>query len=141
MGVFANDQHKPSMCYEGSEQANDGLPDPASGANQPSASSDPKVMELEEDPATEHDPLVDWRTLYLNYLLHDTLPTDKAKARRLARRTKSFILVEGELYKRSHTGILHRCIPIEQGKRLLSDIHNGVCGYHTVPRTLVGNAF
>ena len=70
-------------------------------------------MELEEDPATEPDPLVDWRTLYLNYLLRDALPMDKMEARRLARRAKSFVLVEGELYKRSHTGILQRCIPIE----------------------------
>ena len=26
----------------------------------------PEVMELEEDPATEPDPLGDWRTLYLD---------------------------------------------------------------------------
>ena len=44
--------------------------------------------------------------LYLDYLLHDTLPTDKTEARWLARRAKSFVLVEGELYKRSHTEIL-----------------------------------
>ena len=56
-------------------------------------------MELEQDPVTEPDPLVDWRMLYLNYLLHDTLPTDKAEARRLARHAKSIALVEGELYK------------------------------------------
>ena len=99
MGVFANDQHKPSVPYEGSERANDGLSDPASGANQQTALSDPKVMELEEDPTTEPDPLVDWRTLYLNYLLCDTLSIDKMEAQWLARRAKSFVLVEGELYK------------------------------------------
>ena len=58
-GVFASDQHKPSVCYEGSKWVDDGLSDPASGANQPMAPSSPKVMELEEDPATEPDPLVD----------------------------------------------------------------------------------
>ena len=98
-------------------------------------------MELEEDPATEPDPLDNWRTLYLNYLLRDTLPTDKTEARRLACHTKSFVLVEGELYKWSHTGILQLCIPIEQGRLLLSDIHGGVCGHHAMPRTLVGNTF
>ena len=41
--------------------------------------------------------------LYLDYLLCDILPADKTEARRLARHAKSFVLVEGELYKRSHT--------------------------------------
>ena len=79
--------------------------------------------------------------LYLDYLLHDILPADKTEARRLARRVKSFVLVEGELYKRSHTRILQLCIPIEQGKCLLSDIHSGVYGHNTTSRTLVGNTF
>ena len=54
------------------------------------------------------------------------LPIDKMEPRRLARRAMSFILTKGELYKRSHTGILQRCIPTEQGKDLLEDIHGGV---------------
>ena len=44
--------------------------------------------------------------IYLDYLLYDTLSIDKTEARRLVRRAKSFVLVEGELYKRSHTEIL-----------------------------------
>ena len=79
--------------------------------------------------------------LYLDYLLRDILPEDKTEARQLARRAKSFILVEGELYKRSHIGILQLCIPGKQGKLLLGNIHGGVCGHHAAPRTLVGNAF
>ena len=98
-------------------------------------------MELEEGLAADSDPPNDWRTLYLDYLLHDTLPADKTEARRLARRAKSFVLVEGELYKRSHTRILQLCIPVEQGKLLLSDIHGGVYGHHAMPRTFVGNTF
>ena len=98
-------------------------------------------MELEEDPVGELDLPNDWRTLYLDYLLHGTLPADKTEARQLARRAKSFILVEGKLYKQSHTGILQLCIPIKQGKLLLSDIHSGVYGHHAMPRTLVENVF
>ena len=69
------------------------------------------------------------------------LPTDKMEARRLARHAKSFVLVEGELYKRSHTGIQQLCITSKQGKLLLNDIHGGVCGHHAASKTLVGNAF
>ena len=72
-GVFASDQHKPSVCYAGSEWADDDPSDLAMRADPPTASFDPEVMELEEDPAAEPDPPNDWRTPYLNYLLRDTL--------------------------------------------------------------------
>ena len=56
-------------------------------------------MELNEDPTTEPDPLADWRTPYLDYLLREALPTDKTEARRLMRCAKSFVVIEGELYR------------------------------------------
>ena len=65
----------------------------------------------------------------------------KTEARWLTRRAKSFVVIEGELYRRSLTRILQRCIPTEQGKDLLEYIHGGVCGHHAAPRTLVENTF
>jgi len=56
-------------------------------------------MELDEDPMVEPDPLTDWRTPYLDYLLHEVLLTDKMEARWLACRAKSFVIIEVELYK------------------------------------------
>ena len=75
-------------------------------------------MELDKDPAIEPDPLADWRMPYLDYLLREVLSTDKMETWRLTRRAKSFVVIEGELYRRSHTRILQRCIPIEQWKQL-----------------------
>ena len=98
-------------------------------------------MELDEDLEIEPDPLTDWRTPYLDNHLREALLTDKMEAQWLTHRAKSFVLIEGELYRRSHTRILQRCIPIEQGKRLLSDIHGGVYGHHAMPRTLIENVF
>ena len=98
-------------------------------------------MELDEDLAVKPDPLADWRTPYLDYLLYEVLLVDKMEAQRLARRAKFFVVIEGELYRRSHTEILQHCIPIKQGKQLLSDIHGGVYEHHATPRTLVGNVF
>ncbi|XP_066392516.1 uncharacterized protein [Miscanthus floridulus] len=99
IGIFARDHHKPLVRYEKPKQASGGL-------NHPSAPSNPEVIELNEDPSIEPDPLADWRMPYLDYLLHEVLPTDKMDARWLVRHAKSFVLIEGELYKRSHTGIL-----------------------------------
>ena len=73
-------------------------------------------MELDEDLGTENDPLAGWRTPYLDYPLREEVSMDKTEAQRLARRAKSFVVIEGELYRRSHTRILQSCIPIEQGK-------------------------
>ena len=59
MGVFASNQHKPLVCYEEWGQTKDELHTLGSGADRPPASSDPKVMELDEDPVAEPDPLAD----------------------------------------------------------------------------------
>ena len=97
---------------------------------------------MDIDPAPEQntkDP--DWRFPYLEWLLEGKLPPDQMEARRIARRAKSFVLLEGDLYRRSASGILMRCIPREQGKELVHDIHAGICGHHAAPRALIGNAF
>jgi hypothetical protein len=85
----------------------------------------------------------DWQTPYLQYLCQGELPLDRAEARRVARRAKSFVLLgdEKKLYHRSPSGILQRCISIAEGQELLQEIHSGACGHHAAPRTLVGNAF
>jgi transposase InsO family protein len=61
----------------------------------------------------------------------------------VARRAKSFVLLgnEKELYHRSPSGILQRCISIAEGQELLREIHSGACGHHASPRAFVGNAF
>jgi hypothetical protein len=53
-------------------------------------------------------PNQNWQTPYLQYLHRGELPLDRAKARRLARRAKSFVLPEGgkELHHRSPSGFL-----------------------------------
>jgi hypothetical protein len=53
-------------------------------------------------------PNQNWQTPYLQYLHRGELPLDKAEARQLAQRAKSFVLLgdEKELYYRSPSGIL-----------------------------------
>jgi hypothetical protein len=34
-----------------------------------------------------------------------------------------------------------KCVSTEEGKQILQEIHEGVCGNHTASRTLVGKAF
>ncbi|XP_066315310.1 uncharacterized protein [Miscanthus floridulus] len=113
MGIFASNQYKPLICYKELEQMGDGPPALGLGANQPVAPSDPEVMELDEYPVIEPDPLANWRMSYLDYHLCEVVLTDKTEARWLTCYAKSFVLIEGEFYRRSHTRILQRCIPID----------------------------
>src|SRR5438128_1136502 len=84
----------------------------------------------------------DWITLYLNYLLRDELPEDRAEAERIAQRSRRYVVVGGEeLYHRGTSGILMRCISEEDGRKLLKEIHSGICGNHAASRTLVGKAY
>jgi hypothetical protein len=135
--VFSRNIYQPSV------KLND-APKPEETLAQPEAplvvEGEALRVEIEQNGVT---PNLNWQTPYLEYLLQGELPLDKAEARRLARRAKSFVLLgdEKELYHRSPSGILQRCISVAQGQELLQEIHSGACGHHAAPRALVGNAF
>jgi hypothetical protein len=95
-----------------------------------------EAMDTEPAPRAE-----DWRAKYFTWMDRGELPSDRSEARCITRMARSFIIIDGELYKRAASDVLHRCIPIPQGRELLRDIHAGVCGHHASPCTLVGNAF
>jgi hypothetical protein len=82
-----------------------------------------------------------WTKPYLAYLTRGELPEDTIHRRQIIRRSKAFTIINGELYKRSTTGVLQRCIAPEDGIALLQDIHKGTCGHHANSRTLVAKAF
>jgi hypothetical protein len=135
--VFCRDIHQPSVKL-------DDAPEPDKTSAQPEVPSAAKGEALRiEGERNGVTPNPNWKTPYLQYLHRGELPLDKAEARGLARRTKSFVLLgdEKELYHRSPSGILQRCISDVEGQELLQEIHSGACGHHAAPRALVGNAF
>jgi ribonuclease HI len=135
--IFSRDIHQPSIKI-------DDTPEPEEASAQPevplAAEGEALRVEGERNGVT---PNPNWQAPYLEYLLRGELPLDKAEARRLAWRAKSFVLLgdEKELYHRSPSSILQQCISIAQGQELLQEIHSGACGHHAAPRALVGNAF
>jgi ribonuclease HI/transposase InsO family protein len=163
--VFSRDLHQPSVKTEDTPkpEAPSAPPEaPSAQSEVPSAQSEvpsarfevpsahPEVPSAPEGEAlrvegepSEVMPNQSWQAPYLQYLHQGELPLDQAEAWWLARRAKSFVLLgDGkELYHRSPSGILQRCISIAEGQQLLQEIHSGACGHHAAPRTLVGNAF
>ena len=77
----------------------------------------------------------------MDYLVSGVLPDEEVQARKVVRRAKAFTIIRRELYKRSVTGVLQRCVELEQGRAILLDIHQGECGHHVSSRALVAKAF
>jgi hypothetical protein len=81
---------------------------------------------------------VDWRQPFIDYIREQKVPSDKNLAEQLIRRAKSYVLVGDKLYRRGTTsGVLMKCVPREEGKDILEEIHKGVCGNHASSCTLV----
>jgi ribonuclease HI len=114
--VFSRDLHQPSVKIDDTPEPEAPSARPEAPSARPKAPSvQPKVpLALEgealrvEEERSGVTPDRNWQTPYLQYLHQGELPLDRAEARRLARRAKSFVLLgDGkELYHRSPSGIL-----------------------------------
>ena len=73
-----------------------------------------------EAPATVREVLMieeDWRTQFIDFIKVFKLPPHadpkSAEAARIIRRSKGFVLVGDNLYKRSASGIIMKCVTLE----------------------------
>jgi hypothetical protein len=66
------------------------------GARKTSIAEPEEVMMIEET----------WMQPYLAYMINKTLPEDTVEAKRIIRRSKAFVVLQGKLYKKSITGVL-----------------------------------
>jgi hypothetical protein len=102
-----------------------------SGVGKISTTEPEEIMMIEET----------WMQPYLAYMINKTLSEDIVEAKRIIRRSKAFIVLQGKLYKRSITGVLQRCVTPQEGQEILKDIHAGVCGHHASSRAIAAKAF
>jgi transposase InsO family protein len=125
--VFSRDIYQPSVKLDDAPE-----PDETSAQPEVPSATEGEALRIEGE-RNGVAPNQNWQTPYLQYLLRGELPLDKAEARRLAWRAKSFVLLgdEKELYHRSPSGILQRRISVAQGQELLQEIHSRACGHST----------
>jgi hypothetical protein len=103
----------------------------AGAKNDESAPEPKEIMMIEET----------WMQPYLAYMINKKLPEDAVEAKRITRRSKAFVVLQGKLYKKSITGVLQRCVTPQEGQVILKDIHTGVCGHHASSRAIAAKAF
>jgi hypothetical protein len=120
-GVFVHELHAPS------------IPEPV-----------PPIIVPAHPPAGQEVMMidVDWRQPFIDYLSEQKTPSDNNLAEQLIRRAKSKVLVGDKLYRRGASSrVLMKCVPRQEGKDILEEIHKGVYGNHASSRTLVSKAF
>ena len=83
----------------------------------------------------------DWTIPYLAYMTRGELPEEETLATQITRRSKSMIIINGELHRRSVTGTFQRCVSPEEGQEIIHEIHEGDCGHHAGSKSLVAKAF
>ena len=118
LDVFVSDLYKASVDYKEGGGSDRSSTDPGLNS-EPSATPEPEAMDIESE-APAPDDLLDWRYRLLQCLVDGTLPPDQAEARRVARRAKAFVLLDGEMYKRSPSGVLMCCITSQEEIKLLA---------------------
>ncbi|KAI3696981.1 hypothetical protein L6452_29656 [Arctium lappa] len=78
-----------------------------------------------------------WSDDIRNFLEHNQLPDDKMEARKIRFKASRYVMIRGQLYRRSSTGLNLRCITSkEQVHKILQDMHDGECGNHSGSRSL-----
>jgi ribonuclease HI len=82
-----------------------------------------------------------WACPIMNFLVDGQVPADETEARRVTRRSKGYTIINHEIYKRSATGVLQRCVESAEGLEMLWEIHQGECGHHASSRALVAKVF
>jgi hypothetical protein len=84
---------------------------------------------------------VTWMQPYLAYMINKQLPDNAVTAKRIVRPSKAFVVIKGELYKKSISGVLQRGVTPQEGQAILQDIHAGVCDHHASSRAIAAKAF
>jgi hypothetical protein len=82
----------------------------------------------------------DWRTEIVSFLQGNCFSDDEAYNKRMEARTRSYVIIEWELYKHGVCSPLLKCLSRTEGQELMKEIH-GICGAHIGSRPLLGKIF
>lgn len=78
-----------------------------------------------------------WMTPICQYLTDGSLPKDAKAARKIRVKAPQYKLIEGQLYKRSFLSSWLRCVGPAQAKNIIQEVHQGSCGLHAGPRSVI----
>jgi glutaredoxin len=81
------------------------------------------------------------QTEIVSFLQGNYLSDDEAYIKRMNARTRPYVIIEGELYKKGVCSPVLKCLYRTEGQELMKEIHTGLCEAHIGSRPLHGNVF
>jgi transcription antitermination factor NusG len=81
-----------------------------------------KMIEIDQAMFTIRE-VPSWARPIMDFLVDGQVPADETEARRVTRRSKGYTIINKEIYKRSATRILQRCVESTEGLEMLREIH------------------
>ena len=73
----------------------------------------------------------------VSFLQDERLPQDAEEAKKIKKRAAKFTILNDTLYKRGFSVPYLKCVDEDKAKYILEEIHEGVCGDHAGPKSLV----
>lgn len=69
-------------------------------------------------------------TPYIRYIVEGILPNDVDQAKTIRRNAGRYTLIDGHLFRHDYSHALLICVNNEQTDRILTELHEGICGSH-----------
>ncbi|KAK8948470.1 hypothetical protein KSP39_PZI005589 [Platanthera zijinensis] len=88
-----------------------------------------ELMEVEQHPS--------WMDPFVTFLSTGEYPEGMDR-RGLKHKAAYYLLSEGQLYRKTLSGMLARCVAEREVHKILEEVHSGECGSHSGSRTLEG---
>ncbi|XP_065628388.1 uncharacterized protein LOC136067057 [Quercus suber] len=101
------------------------------------------MMEIQRNPSIEEIPTLtvegtnSWMTPILSFLQDGHLPQNTDEARKIKKRSARFTIINDTLYKRGFFMPYLKCVDEGEAEYVLREVHEGICGDHAGPKSLV----
>jgi hypothetical protein len=80
-------------------------------------------------------------TPFQNYLKEGILPEDEGESTRIRRLAASYLIIDGELYRRGYSTPYLRCVALPETEKVLREAHEGAAACHEGARSLSRKIF
>ena len=99
-----------------------------------------KCASIKEVPTFAIQRANSWMTPIVAFLQDGHLPQNTEEAKKVKKSAARFTILNDTLYKRGFSMPYLKCVDKEEAKYILEEIHQGICGDHVSPKSLVNKA-